>query len=530
MISPASIGSIASQISGSAPPPPTFNWYVETAVNGGSDSNVGNDPSDPFLTLAHALSVASYGESISVGPGTFVETSYLLPDPGVSIYGAGIDITIIQAHSSLYWNYTGSAYYFDKFLFQVNSVSMTDGDQTFKDFTIDGSDKQTRGLMYVNNRRYVTTDNIKFIDGQATGIWWHVVENMHMFECDSYNSGWSSFGFALGGTHLSDIFHGLIDTCYFNEDFSSYGKPNGYGIKCIYPGGNERLRDFVMRDTTVTVDPASIWNGGSAPNIAFEIFKRSNLELEFDTCTFTNHVSFVDAMSTTWTGTPTVFIHDCDFDSQVRAGGGSSYGIELQIGDVVIYNNYFNGGRTGIVQWGAVESRYWTIHHNTFYNIWNFYPTGIIQANAGAGLGIRDMKAYNNTFAITNTNTATYNGNPSELSCFQIDGTCDFTNADWANNLAINTSGGTLNKFINLRTGSNTVSGSLVRYNFGQSMSGGINQGIAGITYTANSTGTAGITGSGLIPVPYYEPVVSGNLWQTGINVGYESPTNIGAY
>lgn len=171
MFHPASIGPIASQVSGSAPPPPTFNWYVETPGNGGSDSNVGNDPSDPFATVAHALSVASFGETISVGAGTFIETVYLLPPRGVSIYGAGIDITIIKAHSSLYFNYTGSVWYFDKFLFQVTSTTMSDGDQTFKDFTIDGVSKQTRGLMYIDKRRNVTTDNLKFVDGQATGIW-----------------------------------------------------------------------------------------------------------------------------------------------------------------------------------------------------------------------------------------------------------------------------------------------------------------------------------------------------------------------
>lgn len=530
MFHPASIGPIASQVSGSVPPPPTFNWYVETAGNGGSDSNVGNDPSDPFLTIAHALSVASYGETISVGAGTFVETVYLLPPRGVSIYGAGIGVTIIKAHSSLYWNYTGSVWYFDKFLFQVTSTTMQDGDQTFKDFTVDGVSKQTRGLMYIDKRRYVTVDNVQFVDGQATGIWWAQVENMQMIDCDSSNNGWSSFGFALGGTHLSDIYHGLIDNCYFNEDFSAYSKPCGYGIKCIYPGTNVRLRDFVMRDTTVTVDPASIWNGGSAPNITFEVFKQSNLEIEFDTCTFTNHVSMVDAMSTVWTGTRTVKIHDCNFDIESRAGG-SGYNMECQIGDVEIYNNYFHGGTIGIVYFGGIETRYWLIHHNTFYNLFSFYPSYCIGANAGAGLGMRDMKVYNNTVHFSNTSTATYNGQRSELAFIQVDGTADITNGDIANNCIINTSGGTANRFINLRTANNTISGTTVRYNFGQSLAGGVNQGLAGVTYTGNPTpGTAGITASGLRPTPYYDPIVSGNLWQTGVNVGYGSPANIGAY
>lgn len=517
MISTAEIGAIGSQRGGTAPPPSTYDFYVSTT---GSNSNPGTEAS-PFLTIAYAISQASFGDTIKIGPGNFVETSYLILPPGISLIGSGIDVTFIKAHSSLYFNYTGSVWYFDKFLIQMTNVSMTTATQTLQDFTLDGVSKQTRGAVYVDKRRGVTMDSIKVINFQATGLWWAQVENMYMVDCYSSNNGWSSFGFALGGTHLSDIYHGLIENCYFNEDFSAFGKPCGYGIKCIYPGSNARLRDFVMRNTTVTVDPSSIWNGGSAPNITFEVFKQSDLEIEFDTCTFTNHISMVDSISTAWGPTPTVYIHDCTFDLMSRAGG-SGYAYECQIGSVEFAHNYIYGGTIGMVQWGANEARYWKVHHNTFYNLFSFYPSGYIVINQASGLGLRDAQIYNNTVETNNTSTATYNGQRSELSFIQLDGVADLTNSDIANNCIITTSGGTNCKFINLRTGNNTCSGTTVRYNFGQSLNGGVVQGLAGITYTpgTNITGTAGIQASGARPTPYYKPIAAGNLDQTGVNVG----------
>ena len=35
-----------------------------------------------------------------------------------------------------------------------------------------------------------------------------------------------------------------------------------------------------------------------------------------------------------------------------------------------------------------------------------------------------------------------------------------------------------------------------------------------------NTTGTAAYTGSGFRPFPYYQPTASGNLDQTGVDVG----------
>jgi hypothetical protein len=96
----------------------------------------------------------------------------------------------------------------------------------------------------------------------------------------------------------------------------------------------------------------------------------------------------------------------------------------------------------------------------------------------------------------------------------------DITDGEISNNVVINVSGQSACKFINLTSGGSTVSGTNVRNNFGQSLNGGINQGITGITYSNNATGTAQIAGSGNRPQPYYNPTAAGNLDETGVDVG----------
>ncbi len=72
-------------------------WYVSTA---GNDSNTGKQPtaSGAFLTPAHAMSVASAGDCIVIGPGTFaLGSSQLLCVANVDVFGAGKYLTILTS-------------------------------------------------------------------------------------------------------------------------------------------------------------------------------------------------------------------------------------------------------------------------------------------------------------------------------------------------------------------------------------------------------------------------------------------------
>ena len=68
-------------------------YYVAT---NGSDSNAGVHENNPFLTIAHALSVATSGTTVYVYPGTYTEVFPLTVPEGVTLKGAGLRSVAIQ--------------------------------------------------------------------------------------------------------------------------------------------------------------------------------------------------------------------------------------------------------------------------------------------------------------------------------------------------------------------------------------------------------------------------------------------------
>ena len=76
-------------------------YYVATAANGGSDGNTGTEAS-PWLTLTYAVSQASGGDTIIVGPGTFSSECNIhvtSSQSGLTIAGHGRDETIFDGSS-----------------------------------------------------------------------------------------------------------------------------------------------------------------------------------------------------------------------------------------------------------------------------------------------------------------------------------------------------------------------------------------------------------------------------------------------
>ncbi len=62
----------------------------------GSDSNSGTSLGDTFLTIKHALSLASSGDIVRVGVGTFTEEFPLTVPQGVTVRGMGLRATLVQ--------------------------------------------------------------------------------------------------------------------------------------------------------------------------------------------------------------------------------------------------------------------------------------------------------------------------------------------------------------------------------------------------------------------------------------------------
>ena len=95
-------------------------YYVSP---GGKDTLGGGGFTNPWRTLQYAVSQvpASQGHTIQLTEGIFVENGPLELPPGVSIEGAGKDVTIIKADSSFYYHPKDPGYSLDKYLIRLNS-------------------------------------------------------------------------------------------------------------------------------------------------------------------------------------------------------------------------------------------------------------------------------------------------------------------------------------------------------------------------------------------------------------------------
>src|SRR5437879_6667562 len=112
---------------------------------------------------------ANQGHTIQVGSRTFVESGLVEVPLGVSIAGAGVDMTIFKAASSLYYHPADPGYATDKFLISLSGFTPTDGNQSLKNFTVDGDSKQLHGGIYVRYRNKVVIDQVKVTNTNFTG-------------------------------------------------------------------------------------------------------------------------------------------------------------------------------------------------------------------------------------------------------------------------------------------------------------------------------------------------------------------------
>jgi hypothetical protein len=98
---------------------PGNTFYVS---ENGSNSRTGTHQNDPFLTVKHALSVATAGDTVYIYSGTYTEIMPLTVPVGVAIKGAGIRSVIIQPT-------VGTI---------SNDVFLLNGEVTIEDLTVTG--------------------------------------------------------------------------------------------------------------------------------------------------------------------------------------------------------------------------------------------------------------------------------------------------------------------------------------------------------------------------------------------------------
>ena len=481
-------------------------YYVSTSGNDNGDGSQGN----PWRTLRAAVTkvAAGQGHTIKLSQGTFVESGSFNVPPGINIEGAGVDQTIIKAASSFHFNPGDPGFALDKFLMTLNSSGFSEGNQTLKNFTIDGDGKRLHGGIYVKSRNRIVIDNVKVKDTNFCGIWIWDVKNSTLRQVTLINCSWGSTGWASGALQLAHLEE--VDISGLNIDENS-----GYGIKALSSGGN-RITRLKVHDSRISVNPAGKWNNGSAANIAFELWEVYLTDCEIYNTYMDNHLSLVN-VQTPPTGGRSIRVHHNVFDLLERAGG-HGYAIELSINDAEIDNNWIKGGSYGIAHWSPAYCANWYIHHNTFHSLSSGYPGDIIRAQKS---GLHNVKFYNNTVELMGSATINVFGMHAGSS----------DNLDLKNNLIINSNTSYSwfpNQLIFLEKGA-SVSG----LNVGNNLLDKLPLGSVAGTYTNNLQVNCNITQSGNRPDPYYLPSGGSPLIDAGVNVGFPfqgSAPDIGAH
>ena len=379
--------------SGPTPPvsaPNTF--YVSTT---GDNAAGDGTAAKPLKTLAFAITKVpvSQGYTIELSAGTFIENGLIEVPLGVNITGAGIDQTILKSASSFYYHPATPGYATDKFLISLNESSQQNGNQTLKGFTIDGDSKQLHGGIYVHNRTNVVIDGVKVQNTNFTGLWLWDVKNSKVKNTQFINCSWGSTSYCSGALNLGNVESVEVDHITVDESI-------GYGIKAIGPGGNNNIINVKIHDSRISVTPFGLWNNGSAPNIAIELWSVNLVGNEIYNNYVDNTISLVNSNATPSTGIQTIRVHHNTIDMDARAHG-LGYSIELTIHDAEIDHNYFNKGTYGIANWDHPMQN-WSIHHNTFYAIQGTYPGEIVRSQSS---GLHTVKLYNNTIEFASDKT-----------------------------------------------------------------------------------------------------------------------------
>lgn len=474
--------------------------YVSTS---GNDTSGNGTKAAPWRTIRHAVSQAKDGETIQLSEGVFTEEPFTVP-PGVSIEGQGRTRTVIKADPAFYYHPPKPGFAPEKYLIHFTSPEDALGNQHIKKLMIDGENKRLHGAIYVNNRRGLRMDDIRIQNTNFNGLWLWDAKDTHITNVELKDCSWGSFEWCSGALNVGNVRNVTIENCLIDEG-------TGYGIKGIGPEGAQAI-NLVIRHSHITVNPKGLWNNGTAPNISIELFNLKNSEIH--DCYLDNHVSVAD--NDTVSREQTVRIHHNIIDLDNRAAG-NGYGIELNVSNAEVDNNFFIKGSYAIVNWGAPK-QHWDIHHNVFYGLASIYPTDVVRAQTH---GLHHVRFYNNTIELTGNTpvnlVGVYGGRSNDVSIM--------------NNLVINAGPGNASSFkevLYIERGA-TLDGVEISNNFFEQLSPGEVKKYARHNYT----GKHGIVASGNKPMPYYMPRRGSRLIDAGRDVGYAyegKMPDVGAY
>lgn len=504
-------------------PPATATDFVATTGSDGGANNC-NSSGSPCRTIVYALTQMSSGDILSVGPGTFTETSYLVMGAGKSIIGSGVDVTTIKLSSSLNYNVDCGALDATKCMLQYNTSSSTAAVLT--DLTIEGNGKLVHGGIYLgNSRNNLTVEDVKisnfdYFGAYVTGTG-HTFHNVQIINSAEAAACYSTGNLMIGGS-----------TGFMCDNVDISDNIEGYGVKAW--GASAIIDTHTFKNSEIRVVPNSPYGGGGIPNIAYELHNCKPRNCLFENNYVDNAVSCVRPTGFADDGIPSVHIKNCTFDMITKGGGTAplylngaiNVPIETGVHNLEVSECLFVGGKYAyIVHWNAVESGAAVnqrIHHNVFYCVGHINSTtGIFRSSYAPWNGVY---FYNNVVHIPT-------GMNYHVS-IAFTGCCgsgrNSTNVNITNNViydqsTADTGVGGANGITRIEGSGGSWASSTFTYNSVIGMSTSLPSGwTAGNTLTTGPSfqGGGGVNPSPFVFDPFYRPAGGSPLLNSGTDVG----------
>lgn len=377
------------------PYPTTTTYYVDL---NGSDSGGNGSQSDPWRTLAYACSrvPANQGYTIHLNAGTFTETSVSNVPTGVNIEGEGLNSTIIR--SSI-----------NNILIRLESSTLANGNQTIRNFRIDGQSRQLNQGISVLNRNNVIVHHVNFaeIENRAMRITGsssvtlysspsQYLTGIEVYNCTFTNTSCDYSGSSGGALEIGGLDGALIHDNTIVED-------QGYGIKFVRYGWFKGLKVYNNNIRVPSYD--ALWKS----DIAIELWNFS------DDSEIYNNVSnswFSFAYGDRGNGTNSLKVHDNRIVFERADNGNTAMEISYGLSDVEIYNNYIQNPSPGIrIGEGnngpALSISNISVHNNVFYRSPGVDKTGV-EIRVRTNLNYSNIRVLNNVFDSFYTAVAIY--------------------------------------------------------------------------------------------------------------------------
>jgi hypothetical protein len=466
-------------------------YYVDT---GGSNTTGDGSISKPWRSLEYAADQVpgGYGHTIHLNAGTFLETNQIIIEPGVNIEGSGKANTIVQR---------GQGGWF----MQLESETVTNGNQTLSNFSVDGLSKQQSYGILVRGRHNVVVHDVDFKDIDTVGLqicaeWGPdeysgpstYLQGIEVYNCSFKNCAKDYGSSSEGCMQIGHLEGALIHDITINED-------RGYGIKYTQGGWLKGIKVYNCNITVPSYDPA--WGS----DIAMELWQ------VYDDCEVYNNVSnnwFSFVRGNKGSGTLALRAHDNVILFERADNPKEAFEVAHGLCDVEIYDNYVRHPSKGVAIWGRAGE----VQHNIFVHNNVFYDhsdgDGMVIAPSGSGCDYSDIRVYNNVFDGLSSAALLGTSEGGKISGVQI-----------KNNIIIN-----CNRVIATMAEGSTVSNTLVEYNCINNVGSFIEEwgdDSVNSVFRNNIESSPQISGSGNRPYPYYAP-------SSGTSAIVDAGTNVG--